>query len=360
MNIAHKTRLQPLGNGTLPRVLSSIYGSVVSLRNFLYDNISALSQEAGRPVISVGGVHAGGTGKTPMSLLVARQLVERGYSIAFLSRGYGRAHKEMVICKPGEPVSWNQVGDEPALLHEALPQSWLGICPNRRKSARDLRNLVPGNTVFVLDDGFQHRQVKRTADIVCIPPDPFADSLIPAGRLREPLVNLKRANFICIIGSMKEKDACIRTREKLLLQFPGKGIYVLFQVPGEWRKLGTGETSKILPFRSPLLLSGIARPDRFSMLIADMGIRPCASHFFDDHHVFTINEIEGLYGGQCDGIVTTEKDAFRLSTIKLVNGPDIWYLKIDVSFADGPSRESFFEHLNDSIQSYIPKRRYCT
>lgn len=348
---------QPLGDGMVPLILSSIFTSGVSLRNFLYDNVPALSHEIGRPVVSVGAIHAGGTGKTPVSLLVGRHFAGKGRCVAFLSRGYGRSDSRMVISKPGAEVSWEFVGDEPALLHHALPQSWLGISPDRRESARRLCEEVPPDTVFVLDDGFQHRQVKRAFDIVCLPPAPFADKLLPAGTLREPLAACKRADCLCVIGTRQEADECARTLERLSSIFPGKPTVILYQVPAEWRNLETGETVPQLNLTSPLLLSGIARPERFTSMLAAMGVSARASRFFDDHHAFTKDEVERLRGSGFDGIITTEKDAFRLNTIKLVNRRDIWYLKIGLSFADQSSQERFFADLNNSVQSTILKRR---
>ncbi len=349
---------EPLGNGIVPGFLSSVYRGGIAMRNLLYNRVPALSGEPGRPTVSVGGIHAGGTGKTPLSLLVGKYFVEKGFTVAFLSRGYGRRSRETVICKPGSRASWELVGDEPALLHAAVPESWLGVSPIRTRAANSLCSVVPQKTVFIMDDGFQHRRMKRTIDIVCLPPDPFADTLIPGGTLREPLKNCNRAHCICVIGERRLADELGRTREKLAPLFPGKNIHILYQVPTVWRNLGTGETSADLPLKRPVLLSGIARPDRFSYLVERMGVHPSESHFFRDHHAFTREEIEKLCGSACDGIITTEKDAFRLNTIKLVYGPEIWYLKIDLCFSDVPSEELFFARLNDSIQSNIPTRRY--
>jgi tetraacyldisaccharide 4'-kinase len=353
-----QTPRQPLGDGVISGVLSSIFRGAVGLRNVLYDSVRPLSHDLGRPVVSIGAIHAGGVGKTPMSLLVARHLVKHGHSVAFLSRGFGRPNKGMVICKPGESVSWEIAGDEPALLHAALPESWLGIHPNRRRSARRLCEEVPGDTVFVLDDGFQHRQVKRGFDVVCLPAAPFSDKLMPAGTLREPLASCGRADRFCIVGSSEEADECTRTRERLSSLFPRKKpAVILYQIPVEWRNLATGEAVTNLTLANPLLVSGIARPERFTKMLAAMGTQVGGCRFFDDHHVFEAKEIEGVGVAGFDGIVTTEKDAYRLNTIKLVNCQDIWYLKIGLSFADQPSQERFFADMNNSVQSYIPKRR---
>jgi tetraacyldisaccharide 4'-kinase len=347
-----------MGDGVIPRGLAFMYGCVGFLRNRFYDLVPSLSYDIGKPVISIGGIHAGGTGKTPLCRLVARHFVNAGASVAFLSRGYGRPTKALVICKPGESTTWDVVGDEPAMLHDALPQTWLGVCANRRKTARLLCNIVPQDTVFVLDDGFQHRQISRSMNIVCLPPDPFSDLLLPAGSLREPLVNCERAQCICIIGSREQMDLCTRSRERLAELFPGKPIFTLQQVPVSWRNLATGQTVERPPVAKALMLSGIARPERFGNILSNMGISVAASYVFDDHHVFTQKEIQDLRGERFDGIVTTEKDAMRLRTIKLVNDLDIWYLTIDLSFFGSTTAEQFFENLNNSIGSCNLKGRY--
>jgi|WetSurMetagenome_2_1015567.scaffolds.fasta_scaffold00008_72 tetraacyldisaccharide 4'-kinase len=357
MDSIQKNLRQPLGDGIFPAFLSALYGSAVCIRNLSFDHLKFLAAKIGRPAVSIGGLHAGGTGKTPMALLTAAGLVEAGRPVAFLSRGYGRRYKGIVVCNPGVSAAWNVVGDEPAMLHDNLPQSWLGVFPNRRSSARLLCKEIPSNAVFVLDDGFQHRRVARAFDVVCLPPSFFSDKLLPAGTLREPFSSCNRADFLCVIGMRAEADECAHTKETLESMFPGKPIAVLYQTPGKWHNLVSGATCSVPPCPHPLLLSGIARPERFSSMMREMGITPGASHFFDDHHPFTQDEIRRLCGNTRDCIITTEKDAFRLRSIKLVNGPDIWYLKIDLSFADGPSKDLFFTNLNDSITSYIPMRR---
>jgi tetraacyldisaccharide 4'-kinase len=341
--------MQPLGNSLIPRLLSAGFGMAVAFRNFLYNRIPALSKDVGKPVVSVGGVHAGGTGKTPMALLVAKCFQEKGHPVAFLSRGHGRRNRQMVISPPHTADSWENVGDEPALLHASLPESWLGISKKRITTARALIAVTPQNTVFILDDGFQHRQLKRCVDIVCLPLDAFASWLIPAGTLREPLENCKRADIICIIGDKNEERELLNVREKIISRFGCRNVFTLYQSPVAWCSVKSRQSATVLPCRNPALVCGIARPERFVRLAEGMGIRPANNYFFSDHHAFTAAEIEGIAKGPCDGIITTEKDAFRLNTLKLVNCTDIWYLKIEPAFFDARPKELFINRLYDSI-----------
>jgi tetraacyldisaccharide 4'-kinase len=333
-------------------MLSALYGCIVQCRNVLYDHIPFFSHSAGRPVISIGGLNAGGTGKTPLALLVGTYLKENGKEVVFLSRGYRRKNRKTVICKPQSSAEWENVGDEPALLHANLPGSWLGIGANRRKTIKRFVPMLSAKSVFVLDDGFQHRQLKRNIDIVCVPADVFEDRLLPSGTLREPVSGLKRAHCICLIGGGPEQNVRLaKTKEEIVARYKHSVAVVLHQNPAGWINCATGTQQANLPLKRPLLLCGIARPERFTGLVKSMSVHPVKEVLREDHHEFTASEIETLCRDRdaYDGILTTEKDAWRLNTLNLVNCPDIWYLKIDLQFFDPDSKRDFFSRLSGSI-----------
>ena len=123
--------LKPLGPGFFPHIFAFIFSVITFIRNILYDIIPGLIKTTGRYTISVGGIHAGGTGKTPMALLLGSYFFKQSYAIAYLSRGYGRKSSQSIIVKPKEQQSWEYIGDEPAMLHQRLPDTWLGIGSNR-------------------------------------------------------------------------------------------------------------------------------------------------------------------------------------------------------------------------------------
>jgi tetraacyldisaccharide 4'-kinase len=341
--------MRPLGNNIFALLLSALYGGVVTFRNFLFDHFPMLSHSAGRPVISVGGIHAGGTGKTPMALLIGACFEKTGKEVVFLSRGYHRKNGKTVICKPHSIAGWEDVGDEPALLHANLPGSWLGIGARRLESINKMGPMLPDNSIFVLDDAFQHRQLRRSIDIVCLPADPFDDRLLPAGTLREPMQSLKRAHFICIIGSKEQEVQLDETKQKIDALCKLSTNVVLYQVPAGWVHCASGAKVRELPLKKPLLLCGIARPDRFIGLVKSQSVVPAKEAVFQDHHEFSLSQIQDLCTGAFDGILTTEKDAHRLHTLNLVNCPDIWYLKIDLQFSDTGSEKTFYSHLNGLI-----------
>lgn len=341
--------MHPIKKNIVSSLLSYLYEMVVAFRNYLYSNIAAFSIHSGRPTVSIGGIHAGGTGKTPMALLVGLYLQSKGREIVFLSRGYGRKTKKNVIRGPGETESWETVGDEPALLHAALPKSWLGIGADRSNSVRALSPALSPKAIYILDDGFQHRRLRRDIDIVCLPPASTKDVLLPIGTLREPLSGLSRAHLICLIGDDGDSALLESSRRDLTLNLPNVPVIVLHQTPLEWIHLVSHERQQRLPLQHPIAVCGIARPERFLFLIKKMGISISAESIFNDHHEFRFSEIESLFKkARTKGIITTEKDAFRLGTLKVANQPDIWYLRIVLQFSEAKD-EKIFKQICDTL-----------
>jgi tetraacyldisaccharide 4'-kinase len=339
-----------LARSPLPKLASLLYGGVVRMRNAAYDRFPSLSHPAKRPVISIGSIRAGGTGKTPLALLTAEYLLSKGYAAAFLSRGYRRKEKKLRIVKPGETVSWESIGDEPALLHERLPGTWLGIDGDRCAAAAALAPLLPERAAFILDDGFQHRSIRRDLDIVCLHRAPFIDRLIPLGYLREQPSSLARAQAIVLIGKSREEVALHQDRSNLSARFPSIPIFSAVQQAGPWINLATGESVAIPPCKEPLLLCGIARPERFSDLVRQAGIVPRAKHFFSDHHPFTTDDFTETHELYSKGIITTEKDAARLKKLNIVPADVIWYLTIELRFTNAADQAGFFSLIDKTIQ----------
>lgn len=336
------SKLKPLGTGFIPRILTGLYAFIITCRNLWYDWIPWAVKKTGRYTVSIGGIHAGGTGKTPMAQLIGEYYQQKGYKIAFLSRGYRRKSKKPIIVKPGEQMSWEEIGDEPAMLHRAFPNSWLGIGSGRYRNAAIIGPQLRNKAVFILDDGFQHRKIFRNKNIVCLPPNPFNDHLLPAGYLREPISSLKRANLICIIGSRNEADTLEKIKTQLSEQYMTSSVFILCQSADKWVNTKTGLYSRRPQLKRPLLISGIAHPYRFIDIVRENGITPHNCVSYEDHHVFNSDEINDLCTSKIDGIITTEKDAIRLSTINLVNCTNIWYLKIKLEFFDDVSQRNFF------------------
>jgi tetraacyldisaccharide 4'-kinase len=370
--------------------LSSVYKTVADVRNFAYDHIPALSKKLGRPAISVGGIRAGGTGKTPAAQLVGRHIIDNcGYSVAFLSRGYGRLSKKSVIIKPNETANWEDAGDEPCMIRNNIPESWLGIGADRTALAKKLSSIIPTNSVFILDDGFQRRQTRRDLDIVCLNESAFDDRMMPAGYLREPASSLRRADIVFVIGAEErlgrlrevkakvedylecgmrnaECGTCPSRRktaadaaDEARLADKETGIVppeksppicaILLQRPVCWVEAATGRTvipPDTPPLRDPYIVCGIARPERFIGMVKSFGIEPSGVQIFRDHHIFKNDDFEFAHDIYSKGVLTTEKDFIRLRSKKLADARGLWYLKIELGFADSGAEAPVLSKIN--------------
>jgi tetraacyldisaccharide 4'-kinase len=340
----------PFPGSRLARCASSGFGAVVALRNTLYDHLPRLSKKAPCPVISVGAISAGGTGKTPLALLVGEYLLSKDRGVAFLSRGYRRADRRARIVAPRETIDWELIGDEPWLLHNRLPDTWLGIDARRCRTAAALaEKMHEGRPVYVLDDGFQHRALRRNLDLVCLHHAVLQDHMIPRGFLREPVASLSRAGAALIIGSAEERTALERAREALTRLFPRLPFFILFQEMGVWVNAATGEKSEKPPFDDPLLICGIARPERFLAMVRASGITPGAELIFPDHHHFITNDFNKTRELYLKGIISTEKDAVRLCRAGIVPVEKVWYLTIRLRFEADSREKQFFKLIDKHI-----------
>lgn len=329
--------------------LSIIYKTVIGCRNFKYDYFN-FSSKISHPVISIGGIRAGGTGKTPTALMIGKILNQKGFDTAFLSRGYGRTIRQNCIISPQEHADWKKTGDEPAMLHESVKGSWLGIDPDRTKSALKLEKLVPSKTVFVLDDGFQHRKIKRDLDIVCLNHSVLEDKIIPAGYLREPIASLKRAQVAMIIGAESELTMMMELKENLDSQFPELEKFTLVQKPVSWINLQTGEECKKVPLKNPVAICGIARPERFLSMLSRFDIHPSKTLIFPDHYVYNYEQLKSTQELYSHGVVTTHKDAMRLRKPEVVVCPNIWYLNIELEFTENELLNRFNRIIDTIVQ----------
>jgi len=271
--------------------LSAIYGAAVGARNGLYDRRWFRSRRLRGSVISVGNVSAGGSGKTPFVILLGELLEARGVRFDVLSRGYGRRTRGVLLVDPaGLPRDF---GDEPLLIARRL-QSPVVVGEDRYEAGRFAEARF-GPQVHLLDDGFQHRGLARDFDIVLVTPEDARDRLLPAGRLREPLHSLQRA------------DAVVLTSGAAPESFPLESKTV-------WR-VRRGIVTQNVPPR-PVVFCGIARPQNFLLQLRAAGIDPAAEAFFRDHHAYTEKDVRDLLQlrqrSEGGGFVTTEKDAVNL------------------------------------------------
>ncbi len=271
--------------------VSAIYGSVVGARNALYDRGTLHARRLQGAVISVGNISAGGSGKTPFVMLLGELLKARGIKFDVLSRGYGRRSKGVLLVDPaGLP---HQFGDEPLLIARKLQVPV--IVGEDRYAAGCFAESRFGPQFHLLDDGFQHRALARDFDIVLVTPQDANDHLLPAGRLREPLRSLRRADAV-VLASGASADS---------FQLDGKLV---------WR-VRRGIVTQNVPPR-PVVFCGIARPQNFVLQLRTANIEPSAEAFYRDHHAYTEKDVRELLQlkerSEAGGFVTTEKDAVNL------------------------------------------------
>ena len=271
-------------------MLSVVYGAVVRTRNSLYDRGSLPARRLEKPVISIGNISVGGSGKTPFVIAVGELLKSRGISFDVLSRGYGRKTKGMRVVDPaGLPADY---GDEPLLIARRLQATV--IVGEERYEAGLAAEKQFSSQFHLLDDGFQHRQLARDFDIVLVTPEDARDRLLPRGRLREPLRSLSRADAVVLMSGAEAQS------------FPdGKDF---------WRAR-RGILPKDVPPR-PVAFCGIARPQNFFLQLKKAGIETAGEAVFRDHHAYTNQDIHDLLHlaqhSEAGGFVTTEKDAVNL------------------------------------------------
>ena len=272
-------------------LLSSLFGLGVQARNALYDHGTLRARRLQGPVISIGNLSVGGSGKTPFVILLGELLKARGLKFDILSRGYGRQTRGVALVDPGG--SARDFGDEPLLIVRRLQVPL--IVGEDRYVAGVFAEANFGPQLHLLDDGFQHRALARDFDIVLVTPDDARDRLLPTGRLREPLSSLRRA------------DAVVLTSGASAENFPVNGKLV-------WR-VRRSILAKNVPPR-PLAFCGIARPQSFLLQLRTAGIEPVAEAIYRDHHTYTEHDIRQLLElrnkSEAGGFVTTEKDIINL------------------------------------------------
>lgn len=271
------------------------------------------------PVVGVGSLWAGGVGKTPITIAMARLLHESGRRVAVLTHGYGGSHyHETTLVEPHEYPDPAAVGDEAAELRLALPEIPIAVGKWRVRTARAaLARWSPD--VLVLDDGFQHLPLARTLDLVLMPTEsPLGNGYcLPAGPLREPPSGLRRAGGVVMVGvdtqPQRFPDGERGGKVSLPSGSEGKPIYYAAIVPTALLDLRTGARLPLdaLQNRPLQLLCGIARPRRFVQAARSLGYIVESVHTYCDHHAYTPEELRCLSGKT---VLTTAKDAVKLRT----------------------------------------------
>jgi tetraacyldisaccharide 4'-kinase len=302
-----------------------VFEAMVRVRNRLYATSLLPQHRLPAPVISIGNMTMGGTGKTPLVIYLARMLVNLGITPAILTRGYGRqAPHASHILPPGKPVPnpAETLGDEPALIRRHVPEAWMGVSKNRLIAGREIAQQVK-RPVFILDDGYQHRRLYRDWDIVivdrCRPL--IADRMVPRGTLREPISELRRCHWVVINGPCDQADSDSVAAEIHDLHKNAHIVLCSQSISGlipfsSWRS-GLTKDEKTAKPKSAFLAAAVGNPGRFHRDVLQMGIEVWGSRFFPDHYWPKTKDwqacVEAARFASADAIVITEKDAIKIS-----------------------------------------------
>ena len=305
------------------------------------------------PVISIGNLTMGGTGKTPLVLRLAECLAERGRNPGILTRGYGReSMEECLTLAPRSQVRTEYTGDE-AQMFIRRGVAPVGIGTDRCRTGELLIQQFHVDTLL-LDDGFQHRKIARDLDVVLIDAmDPFASGVFPLGRLREPLKGLARANLIVITRS-DASDAIPAIEREVRRWNPHAPIFRSSVEPKAWVSQATGERYPIErpPFTVAGYFCGLGNPASFRHTLETIGLDAVDCVEFADHHHYRPNELRHLSyqmrSQGADAMVTTEKDMVNLGDVQLVEGLlPIYWLEIGLRIEE---EEALLQAIDDRIR----------
>ncbi|NWG04235.1 MAG: tetraacyldisaccharide 4'-kinase [Syntrophaceae bacterium] len=336
--IWEKILLSPLTLLSLP------YGGVVRTRSFFYSIGLFKTKRLPCPVISVGNITVGGTGKTPFVMALAKGMMKKGIPVAILSRGYKRRKTSPSIVSDGQRIflSLEESGDEPLLMAKACQGIPILVGKNRFVNGQIALQRF-GVKGLLLDDAYQHLPLYRNINILLIDSKiGFGDQhLLPRGILREPLSSLRRASFL-VLTKVEDIKRGHDLQKKIHHLHPSLPIFHSYYEPvgligpnGEQKALEVYKGKRVLAF------SGIAQSNYFISLLKKSGMEVAREMTYPDHHLYRaedLNSIEEMSKGM-DGVVTTEKDMVKLKEWKIPGIP-LFALRIEVQIWE---EEAFYE-----------------
>jgi tetraacyldisaccharide 4'-kinase len=287
-------------------LIDLLYSQIARARRRYYQRRPHLRRRLTAPVISIGNLTVGGSGKTPLTGEIARMLIGLGERPAILSRGYGRSSpvEGAVVVSDGRSVKADvaRAGDEPLMLTQIVPGAVVVVCADRYLAGR-LAESQLGCTVHLLDDGFQHFRLERDVNLLVAPLEDFVDArTLPFGRLREP-IDVASAADALLVPSDNDAGAATTMSARL-------GVTPAFSFSRRVGGPGSASASRVFAF------AGIAKPRQFFAELEQAGWQIAGTRAFRDHHQYLPREIAGLAeaarAAGAEGLVTTSKDAVRL------------------------------------------------
>lgn len=307
--------------GILKSIAAGLYGAGVGFRNWLYDMKLLQTKHFDIPIVCVGNIAVGGTGKTPAVEFLLRRLSGE-YRIAVLSRGYRRRTKGYIEVEIGD--SFLRVGDEPKQIKRKFPDAVVVVCEDRIEGVRRIMEEHPEVTLILMDDGFQHRALTPTVSILLsdysLPP--YKNRMLPAGTLRDSPSQLYRAEFLLITKTPNTISPIERNiAQKELKPAPYQNIFFTDVAQQTPRPIFSDVAPEQIPSGSKVVaVAGIAHPEKFfESLEGKYDVVERVS--FSDHHIYKVKEIRALAElvashGDRVVVVTTEKDGVKLTSRK--------------------------------------------
>lgn len=320
--------------------LSWLYGALVSLRRKAYERGWVRSHGIGRPVIVVGNLTVGGTGKTPLTVWLANQLRQRGYEVGLVSRGYGREQGDL---REVTPVSrWQEVGDEPLILHRRTGCMTL-VGSDRVAAATAL--VARGARVILADDGLQHLRMRRDCEVVVVDGTRGLGNgrVLPAGPLRESGSRVRAADAVVVNGGVEGEPV-----QGLSPDVTAAALRMRLVATEALQVAGQGQPQPLEAFRGRPVhaVAGIGNPQRFFADLRARGLE-IIEHPFPDHYTLTPADLDF---GDGLAVLMTEKDAVKCRQLA---GPRLWYVPVAAAFSEADSRR-LLELVMRAIDSYIP------
>ena len=343
---------------------SLLYGTITWLRNKFFDWGILPSRSFDHPLIGIGNLSTGGTGKTPhIEYLI--QLLKPWFRVATLSRGYKRKTRGFKFAGPKSRV--RDIGDEPLQMYLKNPDTFVAVCENRTKGVKKILKENPRNEVILLDDVFQHRYIKPGLNILLTDYHRIftRNYVLPTGNLREFRHGAKRADALVVT---KTPGVFSPLDRKLILDelspYQIKNIYFSYIKYGKWIPVNKkAKEAKMQKAKTIFLVTGIANPvplgEHLKRLCTDLKV-----FRFSDHHQFTAKDLENIkqkfnetFSGT-KAIVTTEKDSMRLRNPELrksLENTPVYYVPIEVDFHQA-DKKAFNKTVMDYMKLHYPKK----
>ncbi len=336
------------------QILGRLYARIVEFKNFLYDKGFFSPVELSVPVLSIGNLTVGGTGKTPLTDFCLKYYQRRQVNAVVVSKNYRAQVKEIALVQPDRPDAAVYFGDEPVLLAEKNRQCRVYVGPRKYQTARFAFE-KDNPPLIIVDDGFQHRKLYRDADFVVLDATeaPLNYRCFPEGRAREPFKNLARATAILVTKTnmiaTEELDILVSSLQR---EF-SKPIFCFSYEMNQLRPHGVGRECdlKACAGMTCLLVSGLAKPLTFETSLRGFSLKILKHRSFPDHHPYSKKDVEDIIddwktAGE-PAVITTEKDYVKLRHLWPVTVP-LWVAPIEVRIQN--KEDSFYEILDQVVR----------